>query len=80
MKKMRIGYTAEVTINISDVASALRIPWTAVAYDKEGAPYADVVEPSGATTRRALKLGRYDNNTVEIVDGLKEGEKVRVNY
>ena len=80
MKKMRIGYTAEVTINLSDVASALRIPWTAVAYDKDGVPYADVVAPGGTTTRRMLKLGRYDNNNVEIVDGLKEGEKVRVNY
>lgn len=81
MKRMRIGYTADVTIDISSAsagsaADSLRIPWTAVSYDRDGAATVDVLDAG----RRTVKLGRCDNNSVQVLDGLKEGEKVRVEF
>jgi multidrug efflux pump subunit AcrA (membrane-fusion protein) len=80
MKKMRIGYTADVTINTSSTVDTLRIPWSAVVYDKDGVASVEVLDAGGTLQRRAVKLGRCDNNCVQVVDGVREGEKVRVSF
>ncbi len=54
------------------------IPRTAVL-NPDGKPIAYVDTGGGRYERRALKLGREGDNAWEVVDGLKEGEKVVVN-
>jgi multidrug efflux pump subunit AcrA (membrane-fusion protein) len=79
MRKLRIGYTADVTIDLDGAPDALQIPWGAVAYDKTGAPFTEVLAPAGAE-HRLLKLGGFNCNRVQVLEGVREGEKVRVNF
>jgi multidrug efflux pump subunit AcrA (membrane-fusion protein) len=73
---MRIGFTADVTINTSEKSEALLVPWTAVSYDISGTPFVDAIAADGTIKRQTLKLGRRDNGRVEVLEGLTEGQQV----
>jgi hypothetical protein len=75
-KTIKVGFTADVFIETTEKSDALTIPWAAVRYDEQFAPYAEVVVGSSGREKRALKLGRSNGDRVEILDGLKEGEQV----
>ncbi|MGD0090852.1 MAG: HlyD family efflux transporter periplasmic adaptor subunit [Planctomycetota bacterium] len=74
-EQIRVGFTADVYIQTSPVSSALTVPWTAVGFDAQSQPFAEVAVGAGRA-RRALKLGRSDAHRVEILEGLKENEQV----
>jgi multidrug efflux pump subunit AcrA (membrane-fusion protein) len=74
-RRMRVGFTADVYIETAPASAALTVPWSAVRYDAEGRPYAEVAA-GRSRERRPVKLGRSDTALVEVLDGLKEGEKV----
>ncbi len=69
------GLTAQVTIAGGVAENVLTLPMTAVLGAAEaGLVY--VVLPDGTTEERAVTLGLNDGISVEIVDGLVEGEMV----
>ncbi|MCY3020771.1 MAG: efflux RND transporter periplasmic adaptor subunit [Planctomycetota bacterium] len=74
-KEIRVGFNAEVFIQTSGATEALAVPWSAVRYERDGTPFAEVAAGS-RRERRTLKLGRGDTLRVEVFEGLKENEQV----
>ncbi len=77
-----IGMTVDVDIVISQRANALLVPTGAVAHGpsqggRPGAPFVFVVE-NGRARRVDVKTGAVGTAKVEIVSGLKDGDRVVV--
>ena len=75
-KAIRMGFTADVYIQTTEFSNALTVNWSAVRYDRSGNPFAIVAGADGSRETRTLKLGRSGIDRVEVLDGLKENEKV----
>jgi HlyD family secretion protein len=69
---LRPGYTAEVTILISQESNVLRVPVQAVL-ERGGFNYCAVLTDSGMETRK-VKIGPSNDQLVIIREGLAEGE------
>ncbi|MBO6177876.1 MAG: efflux RND transporter periplasmic adaptor subunit [Selenomonadaceae bacterium] len=77
--KLFPAMTARVTV-LKDVRkNALAIPIASVKADGEGA-YVMIKEDNGRITRRAVQLGISDDDYVEVVSGLSEGDKIFQSY
>lgn len=72
---IRVGFTADVKLNLGSAAKALCVPWQAVGLAQDGTPFADALV-AGKLERRVLKLGRSDNDCVEVLEGLAENMHV----
>ena len=75
--KLTPGMYADVTLDIQQSANGLTVPVGAVDRS-QAAPFALVVNDQGRIEKRALKLGMETPNRIEVVEGLKEGERVVV--
>ncbi|MFE3837251.1 efflux RND transporter periplasmic adaptor subunit [Pseudogemmobacter sonorensis] len=74
--RLRIGMTAEVSVELARAENVLTVPASAIRRDAEGS-YVEVFDPAeGTTRRRAVTVGLNDKITAEIVEGLAEGERV----
>jgi HlyD family secretion protein len=71
---LKPGMTSEVKIKVNEIADALLVPIQAVAEHK-GDFFAFVATDDGYEPRK-VKPGETDEKYVEILDGLKEGERV----
>lgn len=65
---------AEIRIATSDKAHHPAIPSTAVVYDGESARV--FVEHGGSIEGRDVRLGRHHGTRIEVLDGLKVGERI----
>jgi multidrug efflux pump subunit AcrA (membrane-fusion protein) len=74
---LRPGMNVSVRIIVAQHRDVVQVPLDAVASDDEDRPIVTVLGPDGETTRR-VTLGLENNKNVEIVKGLKEGERVMV--
>ncbi|MBI3300451.1 MAG: efflux RND transporter periplasmic adaptor subunit [Elusimicrobia bacterium] len=71
----RIGMTCQVDILTGETAAGVVVPASAII-DDAGQPTA-YVQPEGETfERRALKLGLRQGDRVQVLEGLKPGERV----
>ena len=75
------GMAVNVTVTLADPQSVLAIPATAIAY----APHGDtvfVIEPDEknqlVARQKFVKLGRSQGDFVEIIDGIKLGDKIAI--
>jgi membrane fusion protein (multidrug efflux system) len=75
------GMAVNVTVTLADPQTVLAIPSTAIAY----APYGDtvfVIEPDDKNQliarQQFVKLGRSQGDFVEILDGIKLGDKIAI--
>lgn len=74
--RLRIGMTAEVSIELDRAEDVLTVPAAAVKNDGAG-QYVEVFDPaSRSTARREVVAGLSDKVTTEIREGLSEGETV----
>jgi RND family efflux transporter MFP subunit len=71
---LKPGMTAQVSIRVGELSENLVVPIPAVAA-WQGRHYCYVLGPAGVQ-RRQVKIGTNTANFVEIVEGLREGEKV----
>jgi RND family efflux transporter MFP subunit len=71
---LKPGMTAEARILVSDLKNVLVVPVQAVAEHK-GEFYAFIDEPGGIKLRK-VKVGENNEKLVEILEGLKEGDRV----
>ncbi|MBL8851887.1 MAG: hypothetical protein JNG89_19600 [Planctomycetaceae bacterium] len=71
---LRPGMTAEVTILIAEVKSAVTLPVTAVVEKRDGY-YGYVQTPTGIEERK-LKIGLTNDTYLVVEDGVKEGDVV----
>jgi HlyD family secretion protein len=75
--ELREGLTVTVSIVVQSKTDVLLVPYAAIT-SQEGQSYVQVVSPSGAAEKRAIKTGITDYNNTEVIEGLNEGEQVIV--
>lgn len=75
--RFRPGMVARCSIRGARTADALYVPIEAVHNDDQG-PFAWVSSPFGKATRRRIVVGRSTSQFVEVRQGLRKGERVRI--
>lgn len=75
--KLREGLSATVSIVLEERRDVLLVPYAAVSRQR-GQSFVQVLSPAGAIETRAIKTGITDYINTEVLEGLKEGEKVIV--
>jgi HlyD family secretion protein len=70
------GQTLHIRLNLSDVSEALLLPRGGF-FQTTGGNWVYALDDSGKTAvRRKVRLGRYNSDVYEVLEGLKPGEKV----
>ena len=73
---MQRGQTLQAKLTLSDPARATLIP-NGGFYTDTGGSWVFVVSPDGRSAqRRAVRLGRRNTDTIEVLDGLAPGERI----
>jgi HlyD family secretion protein len=77
-KQLKANMTANAEIVLEEHADALIIPEAAVTYDAQKNAFVEVAAPGTKTGRKkiAVKLGVGNGTKIQILDGLKQGDKV----
>lgn len=74
--RLRVSMTAQVSIVLNEVKDALSIPLSALGERQQDGTYTVMVLKNKAAVERKVKIGINDNVRTEVLDGLKEGDKV----
>ncbi|AKM38669.1 MULTISPECIES: macrolide transporter subunit MacA [Burkholderia] len=75
--RLRISMTAQVSIVLSNARNALSIPAAALGEKRKDGTYAvRVLRADGSTETRNVRIGINNNVRVEVLGGLKDGERV----
>lgn len=70
------GQTLHIDLNLSDVAEAILLPRGGF-YQSTGGNWVFVVDASGkAAAKRTIRLGRYNTDMYEVLEGLGPGDEV----
>ena len=77
-QELKANMTANAEIVLEEHPNALLIPEAAVTYDANKAAFVDVVAPGAKTGRRRtpIKVGIGNGTRIEVLDGLKAGDKL----
>ena len=77
-KELKANMTANAEIVLEEHANALIVPEAAVSYDPQKQAFVDVVAPGTKTGRRKtpVTLGVGNGTKIQVLDGVKEGDKV----
>ena len=75
-KDIRRGQTLQSKLTLGDSAEALLIPNGSFYQDTGGSWIFVVSEDGSFAVKRNLRLGRKNNNFIEVIDGLEIGERV----
>ncbi|MBT5072244.1 MAG: efflux RND transporter periplasmic adaptor subunit [Kordiimonadaceae bacterium] len=73
---IRRGQTLQSKLTLGDSAEALLIPNGAFYQDTGGSWVFVVTDDSEFAVKRTIRLGRRNNNYIEVIDGLAIGERV----
>jgi macrolide-specific efflux system membrane fusion protein len=74
---LRIDMTAEVSIILNQVEDALVVPASALGDRQADGRYpVTVISPQGQPEQRLVTVGINNNVSVQIIDGLSEGDRV----
>jgi len=75
-RDIHVGQTVDLKVEMGGASQALTLA-NGPFYQDTGGSWAFVVAPDGAyAERRTIRLGRRNPDVVEVVDGLKPGERV----
>src|SRR5258705_5348482 len=77
-RALKANMTANAEIVLEELTNSLLMPESAVSYDAQKNPFADVAVPGvkNGRQRKAVKLGVGNGTKIQILEGLKEGDKV----
>jgi HlyD family secretion protein len=77
-KELKANMTANAEIVLEEHPNALIVPESAVTYDAQKNASIDVADPASKSGRRriAVKLGVGNGTKVQVLEGLKDGDKV----
>ncbi|MFG3051051.1 efflux RND transporter periplasmic adaptor subunit [Kitasatospora sp. NPDC048239] len=75
--KLRTGLSATVSVVTGEADNALSLPTAALA-GTGASRTATLVQPDGSTERVEVGVGVEGDTTVQVVSGLKEGDKVEI--
>jgi HlyD family secretion protein len=73
---LKPGMNVSVRIIVAQRRNVLQVPLEAVSRDDEDRAIVEVLDASGEPVTRRVKLGLANNQKVEVVSGLKAGERV----
>lgn len=73
--RLRAGFSANADIVMDERADVLVLPERVVHFDN-GSAWVEVPGPGGTRVRRDIRTGLSDAITIEVVDGLEEGDAV----
>jgi len=77
--RLRPGMTSSADIVTLKIADALLVPKTAVRVDGTS-KYVTLVKADGSQEKRAVTTGRSDETNVEILTGIKAGDKIATSF
>jgi len=66
----------DVTIQDKSQHQALVVPTTSVLYDDQNFPFVYLQVEAAKFAQRAIKIGGQQQDQIEVLDGLKEGDRV----
>jgi HlyD family secretion protein len=77
-RALKANMTANAEIVLEELTNSLLMPESAVTYDAQKNAFVDVVAPGEKNGRKKvpLKLGVGNGTKIQILNGLKEGDKV----
>src|SRR5215212_9348871 len=77
-KELKANMTANAEIVLEEHANALIVPEAAIIYNEKKEAFVDLVAPDVKSGHRRVpvKLGIGNGSKIEIVDGLKEGDRI----
>ncbi|MBC3756907.1 efflux RND transporter periplasmic adaptor subunit [Hyunsoonleella sp. SJ7] len=76
---VRAGYSANAEIDIEGKDSVLAIKEALLQYRRQSdKPFVEVQDEDGNFKRKNVKLGVSDGINVEIIEGVEEGDKIKV--
>jgi HlyD family secretion protein len=77
-RELKANMTANAEIVLEELANSLIIPEAAVTYDAQKQAFVDVAAPGTKTGRKKtpIKLGVGNGTKIQVLDGLKPGDKV----
>jgi HlyD family secretion protein len=77
-KELKANMTANAEIVLEEHADALIIPEAAVTYDAQKNAFVDLLAPGAKNGRKKVqvKIGVGNGTKIQILDGLKQGDKV----
>ena len=77
-KELRANMTANAEIILEELPESLIVPEAAVSYDQQRNAFVDVVEPGARDGRRrtSVKLGVGNGTRIQVLSGVKAGDKV----
>lgn len=73
---LKPGMNVSVRIVVAQKEDVLQVPLEAVTRDEEDNAVVTVVDESGQETEQQVELGLANNESVEIVEGLREGQSI----
>ena len=73
-KELKANMTANAEIVLEEHADALIVPEAAITYDAQKNAFVEVAAPG--TQKIAVKLGVGNGTKIQILEGLKQGDKV----
>ena len=70
--------TSNAEIVLEELPNSLLLPEAAVVYDAQRRAFVDVVDAAEKTGRRRvpIKVGVGNGTRIQVLDGLKEGDKI----
>jgi HlyD family secretion protein len=77
-QELKANMTANAEIVLEEHPNSLILPEAAIVYDAQKHPFADVALPGvkNGRQRKAVKLGVGNGTKIQILEGLKEGDKI----
>jgi HlyD family secretion protein len=74
---IRAGYSANADIVLDHKDSVLAIKESLLQFDKN-TPFIEVEKSPNVFERRQIKTGISDGINIEIIDGIKKGDKIKI--
>jgi HlyD family secretion protein len=77
-KELKANMTANAEIVLEELPNSLLVPEGAIVYDSKRQAFVDIVDPAERTGRRRIpiKVGVGNGTRIQVIEGLKEGDKV----
>ena len=77
-KELKANMTSNAEIVLEELPNSLLLPEAAVVYDAQRRAFVDVVDAAEKSGRRRvpIKVGVGNGTRIQVLDGLKEGDKI----
>ena len=77
-KELKALMTANAEIILEELPNSLLVPESAITYDPKRRAFVDIVDPAERTGYRRVpvKVGVGNGTKIQVIDGLKEGDRI----